>query len=89
MALKMSGIWMAESSSENRQTIDEYLTKSLSLLKNIDRTPEDDKSIVDTYHQLAKFTDGEYQQVGIVCDQKSTCVVKGNPPKTFLFPSPS
>jgi ataxia telangiectasia mutated family protein len=64
MALKMSGKWMVESSSENRQTIIEnYFRKSLTLLDSSNKTSEDQKSILDTFDQLAKFADREYQEV--------------------------
>jgi ataxia telangiectasia mutated family protein len=64
IALKMSGKWMVESSSENRQTIIEnYFRKSLTLLDSSNKTSEDQKSILDTFDQLAKFADREYQEV--------------------------
>ncbi|XP_044260658.1 serine-protein kinase ATM isoform X2 [Tribolium madens] len=65
MALKMTGEWMAESSSENYQTIiQNYFQKSLNLLKTtMEKSVEDQKSILDTFHQLAKFADQGYQDV--------------------------
>ena len=65
MALKLTGSWMVASSSENRQTIiDNYFQKSLNLIKgDSDKTEEDEKSIVDTFDQLAKFADQGYQEV--------------------------
>ncbi|XP_008191052.1 serine-protein kinase ATM isoform X2 [Tribolium castaneum] len=65
MALKMTGEWMAESSSENYHTIiQNYFQKSLDILKTTpEKSIEDQKSILDTFHQLAKFADQGYQDV--------------------------
>lgn len=56
---------MVESSSENRQTIiQKYFQKSLTLSKTImEKSLEDEKSILDTFDQLAKFADQGYQEV--------------------------
>lgn len=64
MALKLTGEWMVESSSESRQNIIEnYFQRSLDLLKKNQSHTENEKVILDTYDQLAKFADRQYQQV--------------------------
>lgn len=64
MALKLTGEWMVESSSESLQNIIEnYFQKSLDLLKQDQSHTENEKVILDTYDQLAKFADRQYQQV--------------------------
>ncbi|CAH0564565.1 unnamed protein product [Brassicogethes aeneus] len=65
-ALKLSGQYMVETYSENRQTIiDDYFLKSLDIIDKTDTesTRQESDNIVDTYDKLASFADKEYQQM--------------------------
>ncbi|KAJ8933927.1 hypothetical protein NQ314_013683 [Rhamnusium bicolor] len=63
-ALKLSGQYMSETFSESRLTIiSEYFLKSISIIKDVERTSEDCNSILDTYDKLAQFADKGYQQI--------------------------
>ncbi|KAJ8978034.1 hypothetical protein NQ317_013562 [Molorchus minor] len=63
-ALKLSGQYMIETFSENRLVIiSDYFLKSLDIIKNVERTPADYHSILDTYDKIAQFADKGYQQV--------------------------
>lgn len=63
-ALTLFGQYLSESYSENRlKIIADYFLKSISEMKNLERSPEDTSARVDTYDKLACFADREYQQV--------------------------
>ncbi|CAH0564561.1 unnamed protein product [Brassicogethes aeneus] len=65
-ALKLSGQYMVETYSENRQTIiADYFLKSLDIIDKTDTesTRQESDNIVDTYDKLASFADREYQQI--------------------------
>ncbi|KAI4461961.1 serine/threonine-protein kinase atm [Holotrichia oblita] len=63
-SLKLYGMWMAETRSENPDIIlNNYFLESLKSLKGIDLNEKDKQSIFKTYDIIARFTDAEYQRI--------------------------
>ncbi|XP_022917596.2 serine-protein kinase ATM [Onthophagus taurus] len=63
-SMKLYGQWMAESQSENPQTIlNTYFLEPLKLMKSIDKEKEDLENIFGTYYDIARFSDLEYQRI--------------------------
>lgn len=65
-ALKLYGTWMAETRSENSQTIiAEYFLESIKMCCKLEKTPKEYDSVFDTYDVVARYSDKEYQRVNI------------------------
>lgn len=63
-ALTLFGQYLSESYSENRlKIISDYFLKSISTIKKVERSVNDNMELVNTYDKLACFADQEYQQV--------------------------
>ncbi|GLG95164.1 Serine/threonine-protein kinase ATM [Gryllus bimaculatus] len=61
-ALKLSGDWMVETKSENPQVvIDRHYLTALKILNDIGDSRSD--NVLDVYSALARFADGQYQNL--------------------------
>ncbi|GJQ73706.1 hypothetical protein Trydic_g14041 [Trypoxylus dichotomus] len=63
-SLKLYGKWMAETRSENPDTIlNEYFLGSLKAIKGVDLTDKDRHDVFATYVLIARFADAEYERI--------------------------